>query len=312
MSSGHLTDRIGAGAAPGSRLEAAAAVGARSARASRPRRSRKGRNAAYVIVIVWVVVSLAPVLWMLSQSIRPASEVFAIPPRWFFSPSLQNYRALFSTAAGSHFARYVGISLLVTVVTVALAMVASVPAAYVLTFLPVRRNNVWLVLILLASMLPPIVVVVPLFVLWNDLGLLDSPISLILTYTAMNIPFTVWLVRGFMVQIPRALYESARVDGAGHLRTLLGVIVPVARSGMAAAAIFVVIWAWNELLFAVIFTTDNHTAPAGIVATLISDRGTNWGQLYAAATTVALPIIVFTVIVQRHVVRGFTFGAVKG
>ncbi len=289
------------------------------ARTARPRagtarrgRSRKGRNVAYVVVIFWVVLSLAPVAWMLSQSIRPASEVFAIPPKWFFSPSLENYRNLFSTAAGSHFARYVGISLVVTVVTVALVMVASVPAAYVLTFLPVRRGNRWLVLILIASMLPPIVVVVPLFVLWNDLGLLDSPIALVLTYTAMNIPFTVWLVRGFMVQIPRALYESARVDGAGHLRTLLTVIVPVARSGMAAAAIFVVIWAWNELLFAVIFTTDNHTAPAGIVATLISDRGTNWGQLYAAATTVALPIIVFTVIVQRHVVRGFTFGAVKG
>jgi multiple sugar transport system permease protein len=312
MSVSDVTRRVRAGAASPDGPGAAARATGHSVAARRPRRSRKGRNAAYAIVIFWVVVSLAPVAWMLSQSIRPASEVFAIPPKWFFSPSLQNYRALFSTAAGSHFARYVAISLLVTLVTVALVMAVSVPAAYVLTFLPVRRNNMWLVLVLLASMLPPIVVVVPLFVLWNDLGLLDSPIALILTYTAMNIPFTVWLVRGFLVQIPRALYESARVDGAGHVRTLLRVIVPVARSGMAAAAIFVVIWAWNELLFAVIFTTDNHTAPAGIVATLISDRGTNWGQLYAAATTVALPIIVFTVIVQRHVVRGFTFGAVKG
>ncbi|HEX3815406.1 MAG TPA: carbohydrate ABC transporter permease [Mycobacteriales bacterium] len=275
-------------------------------------RGRRGRVVAYLIVSAWVIVSLAPVVWMLVQSIKPPPDVFAIPPKWLFSATIQSYRDLFSTSSGSHFGRYVTTSLLVTVATAVLVMAVSVPAGYALTFLPIKRQNLWLILILLASMLPPIVVVVPLFELWHNLNLLDTPTALIFTYTAMNIPFTIWLLRGFMVQIPRELYESARVDGAGHLRTLVGVIMPVLRAGMAAAAIFVVIWGWNELLFAVFFTTSNRTAPAGIVATLISDRGINWGKLYAAATTVALPIIVFTVVVQRHVVRGFTFGAVKG
>ena len=234
------------------------------------------------------------------------------PPAWLFTPSLQNYRDLFSTSSGTQFGHYLMVSLTVTISTVLLTIIVSVPASYALTFMRVRRPNFWLILILLASMLPPVVLLVPLFQLWNDLHLLDNPIALILTYTAMNIPFTVWLVRGFMAQVPRELRESALVDGAGDGRILLRVMLPVVRSGIAAAAIFTVISAWNELLFAVLLTTDNRTAPAGIVATLISDRGINWGKLYAAATMVAIPIILFTIAVQRHVVRGFTFGAVKG
>ncbi|QNK81965.1 carbohydrate ABC transporter permease [Nakamurella sp. PAMC28650] len=276
------------------------------------RRSRRSQTLVYGIVILWVLVSLAPVVWMLLQSIKPSAQVFAIPPAWLFTPSLQNYRDLFSTSSGTQFGHYLMVSLTVTISTVLLTIIVSVPASYALTFMRVRRPNFWLILILLASMLPPVVLLVPLFQLWNDLHLLDNPIALILTYTAMNIPFTVWLVRGFMAQVPRELRESALVDGAGDGRILLRVMLPVVRSGIAAAAIFTVISAWNELLFAVLLTTDNRTAPAGIVATLISDRGINWGKLYAAATMVAIPIILFTIAVQRHVVRGFTFGAVKG
>jgi ABC-type glycerol-3-phosphate transport system permease component len=276
------------------------------------RKTRRSQVATYTIVILWVLISLAPVAWMLLQSIKPGAEVFAIPPDWFFLPSLQNYRDLFSTSSGTQFGHYLLVSLTVTISTVVLTMLVSVPASYALTFLRLRRPNFWLVLILLASMLPPVTLLVPLFQLWNDFGLLDNPLALILTYTAMNIPFTIWLVRGFMAQVPRELQESALVDGAGNMRILINVLLPVVRSGIAAAAIFTVISAWNELLFAVLLTTNNRTAPAGIVATLISDRGINWGKLYAAATMVAIPIIVFTVVVQRHVVRGFTFGAVKG
>jgi ABC-type glycerol-3-phosphate transport system permease component len=280
-----------------------------------PVRVNKPRRAPvvpYVVVIAWVAVSLAPVLWMLSSSIKPPADVFAIPPKWLFHISFQNYADLFSTATGSQFGRYITMSLVVTLGTTVLAMLVSVPGSYALTFLPVKRRSMWMSLILLASMLPPIVIVVPLFDFWQRLNQLDSPVSLIFTYAAMNTPFTIWLVRGFMAQIPRELYESARIDGATHMTTLLRVMVPLVRAGMAAAAIFVVINSWNELLFALFLTNTNRTAPAGIVATLISDRGMNWGRLYAASTAVALPIIVFTIAVQRHVVRGFTFGAVKG
>jgi multiple sugar transport system permease protein len=126
------------------------------------------------------------------------------------------------------------------------------------------------------------------------------------------VPFTVWLLRGFMMQVPRELVDAARLDGAGDLRLLASVIVPVVRAGVAAASVFLVIFAWNELLFASLLTTKNRTATAGIVATLITDKATDWGTLYAAATFVVIPIIAFTFAVSGHFVRGFTMGAVKG
>lgn len=285
------------------------AVSPRLVPANKPRRAP---IVPLIIVILWVVISLAPVLWMLTSSIKPPADVFAIPPKWLFNVSLQSYMDLFSTDSGSLFGRYLGISLVVTVGTVALALLVSLPASYALTFLPIKRRSLWMSLILLASMLPPIVIVVPLFDFWQRLNQIDSPVALIFTYAAMNTPFTIWLVRGFMSQLPRELYESALIDGANHITTLVRIVVPLVRAGMATAAIFVVIYSWNELLFALFLTNQNRTAPAGIVATLISDRGINWGLLYAASSMVVLPIIMFTVAVQRNVVRGFTFGAVKG
>jgi ABC-type glycerol-3-phosphate transport system permease component len=265
----------------------------------------------YATVLTWVAISLGPVVWIVLQSVRLPPDVFAIPPKWFFKPTLTNYETLFSQT-GSTFAEYLLNSLIVTVGTVFLTLLVSLPAAYSLTFLRAKRGGLWLVLLLLAAMLPPAVLLVPLYRLWQDLNLLNSLLALVLTYAAIAVPFTIWLLRGFMVQIPRELYDAARVDGAGHLYVLARVIVPLVRSGIAAGSIFVVIFAWNELLFAVIFTTTHRTAPAGIVATLISDRGILWGRLYAASTLVVLPIVIFTIAVQRHFVRGFTFGAVKG
>jgi ABC-type glycerol-3-phosphate transport system permease component len=278
----------------------------------RPSRAKRVKSFfTYATVIAWVAACLAPVVWVVLQSIKLPPEVFAIPPKWLFKPTLENYHDLFYET-GAAFAQYLVNSLVVTIGTVALSLLVSLPAAYSLTFLPVRRRGFWMVLLLLAAMLPPVVLLVPLYLLWQDLNLLDNLLALILTYAALSVPFTIWLIRGFMVQIPREVFEAARVDGASHLYLLIRVILPLTRSGIAAASVFVVIWAWNELLYAVMLTTNHRTAPAGIVATLITDRGMEWGRLYAAATMVVLPIVVFTIAVQRHFVRGFTFGAVKG
>jgi len=264
----------------------------------------------YATLLIWIAVSLAPVVWAIAQSIKLPPDIFAIPPKWFFRATLDNFRTLFSQT-GSAFIRYLLISFVVTVGTVVITLVASLPAAYALTFLPVRRK-IWPVILLLAAMLPPIVLLVPLFLFWQDLGMIDNPVALILTYSAVNVPFSVWLLRGFMLQVPMALVDAGRLDGAGDIRLLASVVVPVVRAGIASAAVFLVIFAWNELLFASILTTSNRTAPAGIVATLITDRAMDWGTLYAAGTLVIVPIMLFTFAVRKHFVRGFTFGAVKG
>lgn len=271
---------------------------------------RWGVGLTYATLILWIVVSLAPVVWAVLQSFKKPPDIFAIPPKWFFSPTLENFRNLFSQT-GSAFLRYLLDSLVVTVGTVVVTLLVSLPGAYALAFLPLR-HRFWPVVLLLAAMLPPIVLLVPLFLFWQNLHLIDSLIALVLTYSALNAPFSVWLLRGFMVQVPSALLDAGRIDGAGEVRLLSKIVMPVIRSGVASACVFVVIFAWNELLFSSILTTTNRTAASGIVATLITDRAMDWGTLYAAATLVVTPILMFTFAVRKHFVRGFTMGAVKG
>ncbi len=275
-----------------------------------PARRRWGLGLTYATLILWIVVSLAPVVWAVLQSFKKPPDIFAIPPKWLFSPTLENFRNLFSQT-GSAFLRYLLDSLVVTIGTVVVTLAVSLPAAYALAFLPLR-HRFWPVVLLLAAMLPPIVLLVPLFLFWQDLHLIDSLLALVLTYSALNAPFSVWLLRGFMIQVPSALLDAGRIDGAGEVRLLSTIVMPVIRSGVASACVFIVIFAWNELLFSSILTTTNRTAASGIVATLITDRAMDWGTLYAAATLVVAPILLFTFGVRKHFVRGFTMGAVKG
>ena len=274
------------------------------------RRRRWGLGLTYATLIFWILISLAPVVWAVLQSFKKPPDIFAIPPKWVFSPTLENFRNLFSQT-GSAFLRYLLDSLVVTVGTVVVTLAVSLPAAYALAFLPLR-HRFWPVVLLLAAMLPPIVLLVPLFLFWQNLHLIDSLLALVLTYSALNAPFSVWLLRGFMVQVPSALLDAGRIDGAGEIRLLTRIVMPVIRSGVASACVFIVIFAWNELLFSSILTTTNRTAASGIVATLITDRAMDWGTLYAAATLVVAPILLFTFAVRKHFVRGFTMGAVKG
>jgi len=274
------------------------------------RKTRWGLYFTYAGLITYVVVSLLPVVWAVLQSFKIPTDIFAVPPKWIFRPTMENFQALFSRT-GSSFFTYLMISVVVTTGTVLVTLLASLPAAFALTFLPVRRKF-WPIVLLLAAMLPPIVLLVPLLLFWQNLGMIDNPIALVLTYSAVSVPFTVWLLRGFMLQVPHELVDASRLDGAGDVRLLVSVIMPVIRAGIAAASVFLVIFAWNELLFASMLTTRNRTATAGIVATLITDRAMDWGTLYGAATLVVVPIILMTFAVSGHFVRGFTMGAVKG
>ena len=276
----------------------------------RRRGPRWGHAFTYLGLIAWIAVSLAPVIWAVLQAFKTPTQIFAIPPKWIFAPTLHNFRSLFAET-GSSFAQYLLISVVVTVGAVVLTLAVSIPAAYALSFLPVKYRY-WTVVLLLAAMLPPVVILVPLFLFWQGIGMIDNPIALILTYAAVSVPFTVWLLRGFMIQVPRELVDAARLDGAGETRLIVSVLMPVIRAGITAASVFLVIFAWNELLFASLLTTHNRTATAGIVATLITDKATEWGTLYAAGALVVIPIIIFTFAVSGHFVRGFTMGAVKG
>jgi len=271
--------------------------------------SRLGGYAASSVVVAWILICLAPLGWMVLQSFKRSRDTFAIPPTWFTDLGLQSYHDLF--AEYPQFTRFLVTSLLVAGGTVVVSLVVGLPASYVLTFLKVKRRGMWLATVLLMALLPPVALLVPLFEIWTNLNLLNSEIALILTYSAFNIPFVIWMLRGFMQDVPPDIYEAALVDGASHVQILLRIVAPLVRAGCATVGIFVAIFAWNELLYSIILTTTRRTATGGLVATLFTDRVYGWGKVYAGGTLVVIPIVLFATAVQKQFVRGLTFGAVK-
>ena len=265
------------------------------------------------LLVVALVATLAPVYWMITISFKNEIDHFAMPPKWFsFTPTLQHYYDAFVTRS---FGQYLLTSAIVAVVSTFCALVLGTLAAYALTRfrLPYdlsRRLSLW---ILSTRMFPAIVTAVPLFLMMRDLRLLNTKLSLIIVYTAFNLPFVVWMMRGFFAEVPRDLEEAALVDGDSRLGALVRVVLPLVSPGLAATAVFCLIVSWNEFLFALVLTqTDaSMTLPVGI-AGRVTQFEIKWGVMSAAAVVAMMPILIFALAMQRYLIRGLSLGAVKG
>ena len=267
----------------------------------------------YVLAALALTAALAPVYWLFTISIKREIDQFASPPLWFhFQPTWRHYSASFSDGSS---ARYLWNSALVASVSTLAALALGVPAAYGLARL--RWPGGWSTKIgfwiLSTRMLPPIVTIVPLFLMMRSAGLLNSRVGLILIYTAFNLPFVVWMMQAFFREVPRELEEAAMLDGDSRMGALLRVILPVVRPGLAATAVFCVIVAWNEFLFALIMTQTgaSTTLPVGI-ASRVTQYEINWGAMSAAGVVAMAPVLIFAAAAQRYLVRGLSLGAVKG
>ena len=277
---------------------------------------RKGilqRGLVVVAPVAALVVALAPVYWMITISLKTEVDQFASPPKWFaFTPTLQHYYDAFVTRS---FGQYLLTSAIVAVVSTAGALTIGTAAAYALTRfrLPYgleRRLSLW---ILSTRMFPAIVTAVPLFLMMRDLRLLNTKASLIIVYTAFNLPFVVWMMRGFFAEVPRDLEEAALVDGDSRLGALVRVILPLVSPGLAATAVFCLIVSWNEFLFALVLTQTDAamTLPVGI-AGRVTQYEIKLGVMSAAGVVAMIPILAFALAVQKYLVRGLSLGAVKG
>jgi multiple sugar transport system permease protein len=265
------------------------------------------------LLVLALLVALAPVYWMITISLKTELDQFAVPPKWFwFTPTLQHYYDAFVTRS---FGKYLITSAIVALVSTLCALVIGTLAAYALTRfrLPYnldRKLSLW---ILSTRMFPAIVTAVPLFLMMRDLRLLNTKASLIIVYTAFNLPFVVWMMRGFFAEVPRDLEEAALVDGDSRLGALVRVVLPLVSPGLAATAVFCLIVSWNEFLFALVLTqTDaSMTLPVGI-AGRVTQFEIKWGVMSAAAVVAMMPIMIFALAMQRYLVRGLSLGAVKG
>lgn len=273
----------------------------------------RARSLRYALIVLALAATLAPVYWMITISLKSEVDQFSVPPRWvLFRPTLAHYRDAFIERS---FGQYLLTSMIVAVASTLCAMVLGTLCAYALARLHLpgrlaKRLSLW---ILSTRMFPPIVTALPLFLMMRDVRLLNTRASLIIVYTAFNLPFVVWMMRGFFQEIPRDLEEAARVDGDSRLGALVRVVLPLVTPGLAATAIFCLIITWNELLFALILTQTDAamTLPVGISGR-VTQYEIKWGVMSAAGVVAMMPILLFALAVQRYLVRGLSLGAVKG
>lgn len=254
------------------------------------------------------VLNLFPIVWMAVTSFKAEADVYTYPPRWAFRPTLDNYRELFGV---ENFLPPFINSLVVASASTALALVLGSLAAYGLARYQVggKYFPFW---ILSTRIFPPMVVALPVFFLITNLRLLDTRTGLSVIYLAIFLPFVIWLMRGFLLDIPLALEEAALIDGCNRWQAMVKVVLPLAGPGLAVTAIFTFIAAWNEFLLAIVLTGKNaKTAPVAAAA-FASEYGVRWGPMMAAGVVILVPMILAALAVQRYIVRGLTLGAVKG
>ena len=256
------------------------------------------------LVLVW----LFPIYWIFLTSLKKPIEINQKVPSFIFDPTLENYRHLFDEF---HFARILRNSLVITLGTTAIVMVLALLAAYALGRLNVRGGKHIALWMLSLRFMPPIAVLIPFFIVWQRLRLTDTHIGLILIYTAFNLPFAIWMLRGFLVEVPRDLDEAATLDGLGHLAIIRRIILPVIAPGAAVTAIFTFVFAWNEYLMALVLTSHEATTVPVTVSKFIQAYSILWGDVGASATIELLPMLIVVFLLQKHIMRGITLGAVK-
>jgi multiple sugar transport system permease protein len=263
----------------------------------------------YAVLVALALLCIAPIAVIFATSLRQQVSIFSEPLNFLFTPTLENYRAVLQE---DNFDRYLVNSLFVGVVSTVLTLVLGAMAAYGLARFRFRGRSAVAYTTLLLRTVPLAVLAIPVFLIWNEWRLVNSLWGLILLYVAVNLPFTVWLLYGFVLQVPVELEEAAAIDGCGSLRVFTKVVLPLMAPGLAAASIFTFRIAWNEFILALVLT-DRQTRTLPVAASLfITDMGVDWGKVMAMASLIAIPPLIFTFVAARQIVTGLTAGAVKG
>ncbi len=282
-----------------SRTRNAARQGARGA----------GVAASRIVLVIAVAFSLFPIVWLILTSLKLPRDIFTTHPRLIFPPTLANYRYDFhQNQMGLFLINSLTIGLAATAASLLLGSVA----AYGFQRLPVRGGRLLFFGVLAMRMVPTIALIVPIFLMLKSVGLLDTRLGIVLVYTAMDLPLVMWMMRGFIAELPWDLEDSARIDGCSRLGAFFRIILPISRAGLASVAVFTFIANWNEFLLALVLTSTARprTMPVALAA-FNTEFGVRWDYLSAAGVVLILPTIIFTFLLQKYIVSGLTFGAVK-
>ena len=308
-------------------------------------RARTFRSGRAIIATLLCLLYLFPVVWMLATAFKPREEIISVPPKVFFSPTLEGFVALFyqrstmtklqqkrleaqvdqlswpervalksglKIIGPSQYVARLKNSLIIAGGSTIAALVLGVLAAYAFSRFPVVAKGDWMFFILSTRMLPPVVVTIPIFLMYRYLGLFDTHIGMIILYTAFNLSLSVWLLNGFIDEIPREYEEAALVDGYSRWQAFIKIVLPQSVTGIAATAVFCLIFAWNEYAFALMLTGDRaRTAPPSIPS-VVGTAGREWAATAAGSLLFLIPVVIVAFALRKYLLRGITFGAIRG
>jgi multiple sugar transport system permease protein len=260
-----------------------------------------------------------PVLWIILTAFKTHNDALAIPPKWFFTPTLENFISVFSrayikgaAAVDTGFDLFFFNSIFIAGTSVLLALIIGTLAAYGFSRYPLKGNDTYLFVVLTTRMLPPIIVIIPIFLMFRVTGMSGTYIGIILLYTAFNLPFSIWMMKSFFDELSADVEDAARIDGSSERRVFFKICLPQVKAGLAATAVFGLILTWNEFLFALLLTgVETRTVPVAMAQTIGGDIGVRWGLLAAIETLFLIPVFVVTFALQKHLLRGVTFGTIK-
>ena len=279
-------------------------------------RTRKIKIAIfYWVLVVTAFVNLLPVIWSTLTSFKLPLQTFAIPPVIFFRPTLEGYKMLFyetQHALGLHMWKCLTNSTIIALLSTLFTITAACFGAYSLSRFYFKGKRLIAFVIIATRMLPPIGTIVPIFLLMISLGLLDTRWALIMAYTALNIPFAVWMLRGFMDEVPSTLADAALIDGCSEMGVLWWVIFPLVAPGIVATAVFSFLLSWSEFPLALVLTSTKAKTLPLIAVSFVTEQGILWAPMMAAATIALAPPVLFVILTHRGLAKGLTFGAVKG
>ncbi len=302
--------------------------------------SPRQKAVAGTLVIAYALVTMLPLIWIVSTGFKSSADSIAYPPKIAFEPSLEGYVNLFTAqtrqtpeylaehppqtwyeeivhdkgmviAGPSRFGERFLNSVIIGFGSTFLSVFLGTLAAYAFSRYRIPLKDDLLFFILSTRMMPPIAVAIPIFLMFRSLGLSDTHLGMILLYTAVNLSLSVWLLKGFIDEIPREYEEAALIDGYTRFQAFRKVVLPQAATGIAATAIFCLIFSWNEYAFAVLLTSGTAQTAPPFIPTIIGVGGQDWPAVAAGATLFLLPVMVFTILLRKHLLRGITFGAVR-
>jgi multiple sugar transport system permease protein len=264
------------------------------------------RAGFWLLLLASLAFLLFPLVWMALGSFKTQVDFMAYPPKWWFSPTLANYEKVLG---GNDFLRFALNSLIIAVGSTLLSLVLGTPAAYGIA--RYRQTRLGMAL-LSARMAPGIAFLIPWFILFSKLRMVDTYPAVMLTHMVVVLPLVIWVLVGFFEEVPAELEDAGRIDGCTRLGVLARIALPLARPGLVAAAILGVISSWNNFIFSLVIAGNTtRTLPVAIF-NFVSYDSLNWGGLTAASTIITLPVLVMAFFVQKHIVHGLTFGALKG